>query len=122
MRTQKQIEANYTELIHAGEGIEINKGKISATGGSGGGVHVVHAVNTEDKDMELDYTWQTIFDWMAAGEPVLLAGIDLVDVNASHAWATVASKLLDNSRYYVLFGEEYNLGCDNPNGYPYDDL
>lgn len=36
MRTQKQIEANYTELIHAGEGIEIEKGKISATGGSGG--------------------------------------------------------------------------------------
>lgn len=36
MRTQKQIEANYTELIHAGEGIEINKGEISATGGSGG--------------------------------------------------------------------------------------
>ena len=40
MRTQKQIEANYTELIHAGEGIEIEKGKISATGsgGSGGGL------------------------------------------------------------------------------------
>lgn len=28
---------DYTELIHAGEGIEIEKGKISATGGSGGG-------------------------------------------------------------------------------------
>lgn len=33
MRTQKQIEANYTELVHAGEGITIDKGKISTTGG-----------------------------------------------------------------------------------------
>lgn len=35
MRSEKQKLANYTELVHAGENVTIEKGVISASGGSG---------------------------------------------------------------------------------------
>lgn len=37
MRSEKQKLANYTELVHAGEGVTIEKGVISASGGGSGG-------------------------------------------------------------------------------------
>lgn len=78
MRTKKQIEANYTELVHAGEGIEIEKGKISASGGSGGGsggggVFIINLQNVAvagDDLPNLDVTPQDVLNAVEQGQMI----------------------------------------------------
>ena len=98
MRTQKQIEANYTGLVHAGEGIEIEKGKISARGGSGGTYKIVDTVSGTVHN--LDKTWNEIM--AAATSGLIPYVVQEIEGIGTVAYLTVLEIFWDDSPKVII--------------------
>lgn len=122
MRTQKQIEANYTELIHAGEGIEIEKGKISATGGSAGGTTVDFLMVNNDFLLAEGYnatpiTIDEVMAKMSSGKLIKLTSI-AIHANSSEATWDLTFSGADNlvgtpsEVYFTGTRTEYTYATD----------
>ena len=131
MRTQKQIAANYTELVHAGEGIEIEKGRISATGGSGGSQPLIVTADWSDSDngIVIDVLPVDVYNAFDAGRIVMVKDVEADGGDAKptiagykHGWimdgegelglSTLQSYSGENGitftcRSYVLTGNNY---------------
>ncbi len=74
MRSEKEKLANYTELVHAGDGVTIEKGVISASGGNDGFAVVNGTYDSESGAYTFSYN--EIVEYIENGVPFVLSYTD----------------------------------------------
>ena len=134
MRSEKQKLANYTELVHAGEGVTIEKGVISASGGSGGGgesgnttLIVTGEYDSSTQITTLDKTVNEIMNALNSGTLVLFVHeytnddpysmatpIFQVSYESDTYWVYIYNPLVSSETGYVTFF------ADTLDSYPVD--
>ena len=109
---------NYTELVHAGEGVKIDKGIISAEGGSGSGAFIVNIKDITNESFRgaipvfaLDKNYSEIVKAINDGMTPFVYFYN----NGESRYQLITIVEVIESSYWVHVGDDA-FGSSDPNG------
>lgn len=121
--TPENLKKGYTDLVYGGSGVEVEKGVISASGGSddggsGGGLFLYHSTNVDEFTKRLDKTWNEIKTALESGLlPINFWGNDDGSVQ-EWGWYFVVSIQHNENGYTVTDTSNTVYITDDPDGLP----